>query len=352
MPRKRQSTSAKPKKIKLTPEQLEQTAAIAEIEAILNFKHSPEEPALKKRARVSSKQSAKRGSSVNKAVEKIKEATNSQPKIGNLANGVASKKINFLSVRQEAARSPYTVNLKKVLEEREQTDRGAPIKDWKKLPQFIKAFPAHKQEAIAAIKNYPRPPVTPVGILWQMFAATKGTGRASLAYASEFYRRHHLFFDELLIFNLLTLAAVVFWRAFKIIGKVLTWAGRAIGRSKGVNNIITLSKSFFAAASQTLSFLVKKIGRAPKAIAAVFHAARQSWSVAAAGAKRKTTVIAERQAKIIDRAADFWERLKLNWRTLKFLPPLAWQRQLIGFTLMAVILVLPLKLLGYFNVLQ
>ena len=39
-------------------------------------------------------------------------------------------------------------------------------------------------------------------------------------------------------------------------------------------------------------------------------------------------------------------------RSLKFLPPLAWQRQLIGFTLMAIALVLPLKLLGYFNVLQ
>ena len=65
-----------------------------------------------------------------------------------------------------------------------------------------------------------------------------------------------------------------------------------------------------------------------------------------------TDDVAARQAKIIDRAADFWERLKLNLRSLKFLPPLAWQRQLIGFTLMAIALVLPLKLLGYFNVLQ
>ena len=355
MLRKRKLTSAQPKKLKLTPAQLEQTAAISEIEAILNFKHSSEEPLLKQQPRANGKQKAQLRSRLNKTAGKIQPAANSRQETGNSAGSALKKKINFLSVRQEAAHSPYTVNLKRMLEDREQ-DKSLPMQNWKKFPRLIKEFPAHKKEAMAAIKNYPRTTVTPWGIFLQGLGVIKSTGLASADYVGGFYNKHRAVLDELLIFNLLALAELTLARAFKLTDRLLIWLAQKIRRSKFSNKFISFGKNLLSSAGRAASFLFNKIGGAPQAAAAFFRSSRQSLAAAETAVKNKTTDIADdvaaRQAKIIDRAADFWERLKLNLRSLKFLPPLAWQRQLIGFTLMAIALVLPLKLLGYFNVLQ
>lgn len=372
---RRKKTALTKTKLKLKKPD-EQTAAIAEIEAILNMEEQVESRKLKIKSN-NAKELKNKAPVIFKESGKTEECA-ARSEFKNEPEQPISKKTNVLLVRRDEARSPYLVNLKKIWEERQkQTAKSSPMEDLKKLPNLIKSLPAQRKEVIKTISSYPRAIVTPVGVLWQGLASVKGASAGSAAYLTGFYNKHRAILDEILIFNILTLAGFSVWRAFKALTKILFSVSRFVGknlaagarilrRSFIANKSINFIKIFLAAASQASAFCGTKIWRAPKATKKLFlifsesavnalksvnSGAREILAVAEKTAKNKAGSFKDKQNKIISGWIDFFQKRE-NWPALKFLPPLTWQRQLLGFAIFAVILIFPLKLLGYLDIFQ
>jgi len=391
-----------PKKIKLTPKQQEQEAAMHEVEAFFNAENE---------------------------IEK-QENENKNIKRGSEKSEKLVKKSRLIAVRKtEKNYSPYLVNLAAV----ENTgERDAPFAPKKIAPDY-------SVNILKSRKNFSfKEKYSQTGAVKKV----KKLFSAADEKVNDFYHRHEEVLSELLAVNILMLMISVVKRLLKFLGKVFY---AIIGLSYSVfvlsinlifsfiNSSVLAGKFIIYAAKTACVFLVKifknifiksaggsyyygaklfkriffsvkrlifyicypfravysntkkffRIGR--NEIGAIFYETKSIGGSAASQLKKQTfsltygikAKITDNAAKmadnIITKVAKIFEkigrvfagladyfiilfktavyRIKLFF-SFKFLPPIAWSKQLAVFILLGLVLIAPLKVFSYFNIFE
>jgi hypothetical protein len=361
MPRRKKITLSK---TKLKPEQEEQIAAIKEIEEFLNMKKQVTSNKLKVKSNILKEPEKDKFPAILKEKEKEQKTQEdvASQEFENKFNQPIGKKTKFLSVHQQTeTRSPYLVNLKKVWEAREQEEQKTHKENLKKLPDFIKKLPASRKEVMHTIVNYSQSSVTSAGIFWQGIASAKNIFIAGNAYFFDFYKKHRPVLDELLIFNILMLGGYLAWRAGKYVYSVFAFTAGFLARAavkelktvketKAVKILRRLPVFVFLGIYNFSKFLKNKIKQVFEGIiTTINHQVKDSAKLAVHSAQGTINSLNQEKRKITSRLADFFKNFL---HPLKFLPPLSWQRQLLAFAAVAVIVIAPLKVFGYLDIFQ
>lgn len=378
MPVKKKHSRAQ--KTKLKPEQQAQEAAIAEIEEFLNnadnlIQNSPAYSAV--RAAI-----AGRELRIQNFPEKDMPLAPMDARLKTDSDYLLEKeemsvtkgrKAKIVAVKQQEARSPYLVNLKKILAEKEKENLSPEarrkLEELKKLPQLIKTLPAQRKEVARTISTYSQRSIGPFGLIWQGLAAAKNAGGAGFLYAASLYRRHQNVLGQMLLFNILSLIGGALMKAIhglavlvKGVGGYFKKIAGKLAQSRLVTfitknilaliNFIVRAAIYFKNLFLRIPLIIKKAAAANiSALSAGYKEIYCAAEEAAHGAANNMQKLREKGNKAGSQIKESTSRL-LIWRQPKFLPPLSWPKQLAVLVAIAVLLVIPLKIFGYFSIFQ
>jgi hypothetical protein len=338
------------KNSRLKLEQQTQEAAIAEIEAILNVDSEPvivntlsaakDKDIVKKEVVKKTKKKPAVKKEIFKAVEENKKVPEYKP-------AVQKKKIIF--VKNQPQQSRYLVDLKRIAEEQEAQEQAQKMPKKRFFQNVHFSLPRH----LAVEMNARQSPLRRDSAEAQTAESSaerlcrsrtaESLARGLCRSGIGFYRRHEQVLGQIFVINVIMLAGFALWRlgrifyaACAVIGRYVWYTVHDVGLFIGTNKFTAgiLSRcSRFGESISASGQLLKKIGTVfQKKENELVHTLKESTTASV--------------AEIKEQAGGVLSKL----RTWRFLPPHSWRRQIAVFAFLAILLILPLKVVQYFNI--